>query len=200
MKILLATGNSGKLDEFRKLLDIPGLSIIGLKDLESEYPDCVEDGKTFEENADKKMIHWQGLTFMNVLADDSGLTVDALNGAPGVRSARFAGEKATDKDNNELLIERMKGVNNRAARFVCCLSLGLVGGNLFHFSGSVEGRILENPRGDKGFGYDPLFYHEESGLTFAELAAESKNLISHRAIAANKLRGFLLEEKLVLKD
>ena len=196
MKILLATGNRGKLEEFRKLLDIPGLTLIGLKDLGREYPDCVEDGTTFEENADKKVNHWQGLTGMNVLADDSGLVVDALNGSPGVRSARFAGENATDINNNDLLLKRLQGRDNRSARFVCCLSLGLAGRNRLHFNGSVEGLIIQQPRGNNGFGYDPLFYHEESCQTFAELSVGSKNLISHRALAVEKLRKFLLAENL----
>lgn len=191
MKILVATGNLGKLKEFRRLLDIRGLELICLKDLNGDYPDCIEDGGTFRENAEKKVRHWAGLTGMNVLADDSGLAVDALGGAPGVHSARFAGEDATDNSNNTLLVEKLKGVKKRSARFICNLSLGLSGRDIVNFQGTVDGEILESQRGDNGFGYDPLFYHPESGKTFAEISPEMKNSISHRAKAAIQLRDFL---------
>ena len=192
MKILLATGNRGKLEEFRKLLDIPGLTLIGLKDIEGDFTDCIEDGDTFQENADKKALHWLNWQKCNVLADDSGLEVEALNGEPGVRSARFAGEHSSDILNNELLLEKMRGEENRSARFVCCLSLCFPGGEIHHFKGTVEGKITDQPRGNNGFGYDPLFFHEDSGRTFAEISVESKNSISHRARAVGKLREFLL--------
>jgi XTP/dITP diphosphohydrolase len=146
-------------------------------------PACVEDGLTFEENAIRKARHYgphaPGLLF----ADDSGLEVDALGGAPGVWSARFAGPHATDEANNRLLLEKLDGVTNRAARFTCAIAL-VEGERLCGvYRGSVKGEILDAPRGEGGFGYDPLFYYPPFGSTFGEAGEERKFSVSHRGKA-----------------
>jgi len=150
-----------------------------------------ETGDTFEANAAEKAIaygkHVEGYLF----ADDSGLEVDALGGDPGVRSARYAGENATDEANNALLLERLRGVENRTARFVCVIALVKDGRLVKIFRGAVEGRILNAPRGAGGFGYDPLFFYEPFGCTFGEAALEQKMTVSHRAIALEKMFNYL---------
>ena len=181
-RLYCATGNAGKLREFRMAADPTRVEIELLPDYK-RLPVAVEDGATFEENAIKKARHYgphvPGLLF----ADDSGLEVDALGGAPGVYSARFSGPHATDESNNRLLLERLHGAANRAARFVCAIALvegeRLVG--VYH--GAVEGAILDEPRGSGGFGYDPLFYCPAFGCTFAEATAEQKFSLSHRGQA-----------------
>jgi XTP/dITP diphosphohydrolase len=143
----------------------------------------VEDGDTFAANAILKAAYYAPLVAGLVFADDSGLVVDALDGAPGVRSARFAGEDASDAANNRLLLEKLRGVTNRTARFVCAIAL-MEGGELRGvYNGAVEGMILEEPRGAGGFGYDPLFYYPPFGCTFGEAAAERKFEVSHRGAA-----------------
>jgi XTP/dITP diphosphohydrolase len=148
-----------------------------------DLPEAIEDGATFDENAVKKALHYgrgvSGLLF----ADDSGLEVDALGGAPGVYSARFSGPDATDDSNNRLLLEKLNGVENRAARFVC--SIALVEGDQVRgiYRGAVPGRIIDAPRGPGGFGYDPLFYYEPFGCTFGEASADQKFTVSHRGQA-----------------
>ena len=144
---------------------------------------AVEDGATFEENAIRKALHYGAHAAGLVFADDSGLEVEALSGAPGVYSARFSGPHATDESNNRLLLEKLRGVSNRKARFVCAIALvegrRVVG--VFH--GTVEGVILHEPRGSGGFGYDPLFYCPAFGCTFGEATAEQKFSLSHRGQA-----------------
>jgi XTP/dITP diphosphohydrolase len=148
-------------------------------------PECVEDGATFAENAVKKAFHYWELSGKPgpVFADDSGLAVDALQGAPGVYSARFAGPGATDDANNRLLLEKLGGVENRSARFVCTIAVVDQGEVLGVYHGSVEGRLLHAPRGSGGFGYDPLFFYEPFGCTFGEASAEQKLTVSHRGQA-----------------
>lgn len=148
-----------------------------------QIPPCVEDGATFEENAIIKARHYARLVTGPLFADDSGLEVDGLGGAPGVYSARFSGPGATDASNNRLLLERLRGVEDRSARFVCAIAL--VDGErlLGVFHGAVAGRILEAPRGQGGFGYDPLFYYPPYGCTFGEAGEEQKFAISHRGQA-----------------
>ncbi len=148
-----------------------------------EIPPCVEDGATFEENAIIKARHYGRHASGLLFADDSGLEVDALGGAPGVFSARFSGEHANDASNNRLLLERLRGVENRAARFVCVVAL--VEGETVRglYRGEVEGVILDAPRGTGGFGYDPLFYYAPFGCTFGEAGEEQKFLVSHRGKA-----------------
>jgi len=182
IRLYCATGNPGKLREFRLAAGHAAVEIELLPRI-AELPPCVEDGATFEENAIRKARHYgrhaPGLLF----ADDSGLEVDALGGAPGVYSARFAGPDATDRANNRLLLERLRGAANRGARFVC--SIALVEGERLvgTWRGAVEGRILDEPRGAGGFGYDPLFYYPPFGLTFGEAGEEQKFAASHRGQA-----------------
>jgi len=148
-----------------------------------DLPEAIEDGATFDENAVKKALHYgRGVSGL-LCADDSGLEVDALGGAPGVYSARFSGPDATDDSNNRLLLEKLNGVENRAARFVC--SIALVEGDQVRgiYRGAVPGRISDAPRGPGGFGYDPLFYYEPFGCTFGEASADQKFTVSHRGQA-----------------
>ena len=186
-RLSCATGNPGKLREFR-LAARPEASVaIELLPGFREIPPCVEDGATFEENAILKARHYGqraqpgGLLF----ADDSGLEVDALGGAPGVYSARFAGPHSTDEANNRLLLEKLRGVDHRAARFVCAIALVETGGGELRgvWRGWVEGVIIGEPRGPGGFGYDPLFYCPEIGATFGEAGEERKFAVSHRGKA-----------------
>ena len=182
MKLYSATGNPGKLREFRLFAEDRAVELEILAAFKS-LPPCVENGRTFEENAIIKALHYgphaPGLLF----ADDSGLEVDALGGAPGVRSARFAGPGATDAANNRLLLEKLRGVEDRTARFVCAIALVEGTKVLGAFRGAVEGRIIDEPRGPNGFGYDPLFFFPPFGCTFGEADAESKMTVSHRGKA-----------------
>jgi XTP/dITP diphosphohydrolase len=182
MVLRCATGNAGKLREFRLAAGHAPVEIElipGFRDL----PPAVEDGATFEENAVKKALHYGRQAGGLLFADDSGLEVDALGGAPGVYSARFSGPRATDESNNRLLIEKLRGVQDRAARFVCAIAL--VEGDRVRgvYRGAVEGRILDAPRGTGGFGYDPLFFHPPFGCTFGEATDEQKFAASHRGQA-----------------
>jgi len=148
-----------------------------------EIPPCVEDGATFEQNAVLKALHYGRHVSGWVFGDDSGLEVDALGGAPGVRSARFSGPQATAESNNRLLLEQLRGVENRSARFVCAIALAEDGRVHGVWRGTVEGVILDQPRGSGGFGYDPLFYCPTLGCTFGEAAEEQKFSVSHRGQA-----------------
>ena len=180
--LFCATGNPGKLREFRMAAGHAPVEIDLLPSFR-EIPPCVEDGATFEENAVIKARHYGRHASGLLFADDSGLVVDALGGAPGVYSARFSGEHANDASNNRLMLERMRGVENRAARFVCVVAL--VEGEAVRglYRGEVEGVILDSPRGTGGFGYDPLFYYAPFGCTFGEASEEQKFLVSHRGKA-----------------
>jgi XTP/dITP diphosphohydrolase len=191
IRLFCATGNPGKLREFRMAAGPEGGVAIGLLAGYREIPPCAEDGLTFEENAIRKARHYgphaRGLLF----ADDSGLEVDALGGAPGVYSARFAGPDATDEANNRLLLEKLQGVGDRSARFVCAIAL-VEGERLLRvFHGAVEGRITDEPRGSSGFGYDPLFYYPPYGSTFGEAPAERKFEVSHRGQALRAMLEWL---------
>jgi len=150
-----------------------------------------ETGETFEANAIEKALAYGAHTDGYLFADDSGLEVDALNGAPGVISARYAGEHATDAQNNALLLARLNGVENRTARFVCVIALVKNGALVKTFQGSVEGRIIDQARGMTGFGYDPLFFHELFGCTFGEATLEQKMRVSHRARALEQMFSYL---------
>lgn len=156
-----------------------------------EFPDCVEDGLTLEANARKKALHYSRLTNGLVFADDSGLSVDALGGAPGVYSARFAGEQATYKENNEKLLRELGCAPDRAAHFVCVIALAEGGRILVTVEGRADGLILEAPRGQGGFGYDPLFFFPPLGETFAGLDSKAKFGVSHRGNAFRKLLDYL---------
>ena len=188
-QVVLASGNNGKLNEMQHLLR--GLNIKLLLQKQMGIESAEETGLTFVENAILKARHASRLSGLPALADDSGLEVDALNGAPGIYSARFAGEGASDADNNEKLLKSLSGVeaSARTARFHCVLAY------LRHADdptpiiamGQLEGYILEEPRGNNGFGYDPLFLVPDEHLTSAELTSEKKNSISHRAVAMQNL-------------
>lgn len=188
-ELLVASGNKGKLREFAELLRGVVDTILSPADF-PDLPPVEEDGDTFEANAIKKALSAARFTGKPVLADDSGLCVDYLGGRPGVFSARFAGEDASDADNNALLLREMAGVptENRTAAFHCVIALCLPDGSCRTFDGALPGVILEAPRGEGGFGYDPLFLVPEYGQTFSELPMEVKNAISHRGRAMQMLK------------
>ena len=185
MKVFLATGNKKKIDEIKPLLkDFEVLSIAdGIN-----IPEVEENSDTFEGNSQKKALEIAKFLNMVAIADDSGLMVDALEGEPGVYSARYAGENANDSDNNKKLIQNLKGIGNRKAKFVSVISVAKPNGEVHSFRGEVEGLILDEARGNSGFGYDPYFYYVAYGKTFAELELSEKNAISHRARALSKMK------------
>jgi len=191
-ELLVATGNKGKLREFAELLKGVVDTILSPADFPG-FPEVEEDGDTFEANALKKARSAALFTGRPVLADDSGLAVDVLGGRPGVYSARFAGEGAGDSDNNALLLKELSGVpaEGRTAAFHCVIALCQPDGSCQTFDGSLPGVILEAPRGEGGFGYDPLFLVPEYGQTFSELPLEVKNAISHRGRAMQMLKAAL---------
>jgi XTP/dITP diphosphohydrolase len=198
-RILVATTNPGKLAEIRSMLDLP-VELVGLKNF-PDIGEIAEDGQTFAENARKKAIGYSVATGLWTIADDSGLVIDVLRGDPGVKSARFAGvngdRKLVDKKNIEKVLRLLKDVpeEKRTARFVCCLCLADGGKILAETKGTVEGVIIDKPRGENGFGYDPIFFVPKLNKTVAQLASEEKNLISHRGNAIRKLKPLL--EKLL---
>lgn len=192
MKLLLATNNAHKAQEIREILSGSFSDIMTMREAGIEL-EVEENGTTFRENALKKAVEtlaFAGDRFDAVLADDSGLCVDALDGAPGVYSARFSGEGHNDAANNAKLIALLKDVpeNKRTARFCCCVALARTGMDPIAVQGEVEGTILYAARGENGFGYDPFFYYAPFGKSFAELSAEEKNAVSHRRRALNLLR------------
>jgi XTP/dITP diphosphohydrolase len=190
MKIYCATTNKGKLAEFRLAGAQFGFDVEPLGHLH-RIPPCEENGATFEENAVAKAVYYSGHAPGPLFVDDSGLAVDALGGAPGVVSARFAGPDATDEENNRLLLERMRGVADRRARFVCVVALAQQGDLIRTFEGTVEGILTKAPRGSNGFGYDPLFFYPPFGCTLAEVPRERKITVSHRGKAVAAMLGFL---------
>jgi XTP/dITP diphosphohydrolase len=185
MKLLIATRNHHKLEEIRAILDIPGLELTGADQVPG-LPEVEEDAPTFEGNAIKKARTLALAAGCWTLADDSGLEVDALHGAPGVRSARYAGPEASTPANNARLLRELEGVADRRARFRCVLALCAPDGRAWTVEGRCEGTILEAPRGLCGFGYDPLFVPEGQTQTFAELAPGIKNRLSHRGRALQR--------------
>jgi XTP/dITP diphosphohydrolase len=184
--VYCATSNPGKLREFQ--LAAPDFDVRALP-AKLEPPE--ENGATFEENAILKAEYYGGFAGGYLFADDSGLEVDALGGAPGVHSARFAGEHASDAQNNALLLERLKHSSDRTARFVCVIALVKDAKLVRTFRGSVEGRILGGAKGSGGFGYDPLFFYESFGCTFGEAPIKDKMKVSHRAQALAGMFTFL---------
>jgi XTP/dITP diphosphohydrolase len=192
MKLVLATKNKNKIDEIKALTrDIP-VEILTLED----FPALVlppEEARSFIENALEKARFVARSTGLTALADDSGLEVAGLGGCPGVRSSRYAGEGATDKENNEKLLRELSGVGaeRRKARFICIIALVEPSGHEVSFEGTCEGVIGTEPRGGYGFGYDPLFIVDEVGKTMAELPPEEKNKLSHRARAIERLKEWL---------
>ena len=191
MKLFCATTNPGKLREFQLALEdafqletLPSLASIAAPE---------ETGQTFEENAILKARYYSKYCDGYLFVDDSGLEVDALGGAPGVYSARFAGLGASDAANNKLLLEKMRGVPDRTARFVCVVALAKAGQLTGTFRAEVEGRLLEAPKGASGFGYDPLFFYPPFGSSFGEAPLGRKMEVSHRAKALHKMRVYLAD-------
>lgn len=200
--IVLATRNAHKVREFREMLRGYSIELRSLDDF-GPIPEAVEDGETFDDNAYKKALHTAKILGLPAIADDSGLAVAALGGRPGVYSARYAGTDATDDDNCQKLLQEMAGETNRKASFHCVISIAVPSGPALTYEGSCDGVLLTEKRGSSGFGYDPLFYFEEFGKTFAELTMEEKNRVSHRGKALAEFREELpkvvkwLEQRLI---
>ncbi len=210
--LVVATQNRGKLDELRLLLAPLGVQVLSPQDVAKREITVIEDGETFDANAKKKAQTVAGITMMLTVADDSGLEVDALGGAPGVRSARFAGERATDAENNAALLAALDSLESDPhgsrtsetyeARFRCVLALVdpfVKDGEPFLVEGTCAGKIVRTPRGSGGFGYDPLFVVDGIDKTMAELTEEEKSRVSHRGRAFEKLR-LVLEKTLAERD
>jgi XTP/dITP diphosphohydrolase len=187
-EVIIATKNPGKAREFEHIFASRGIEVKTLLDF-PEIPEVEETGTTFEENAILKAEAVSKALNKMVIGDDSGLIVDALEGRPGIYSARYAGEPKNDQNNTEKVLAELKNVpeEKRTARFYCALAVAVPGQTTMTVSGTCEGRILTEPRGVNGFGYDPVFYVPEKGLAMAELSADVKNRISHRANALIKL-------------
>lgn len=185
--LVLATRNPGKTAEIRDLLKDFPVTIQNLDDF-GPIPEVVEDGATFEENAYKKASQTARVLGLPALADDSGLTVAALDGAPGVFSARYAGPNATDAERCERLLADMRGRSDRRAAFECVISIAMPTGPALTYEARCEGRIAEAPAGSNGFGYDPVFYYPPLARTFAELTMAEKSRVSHRGLALRELR------------
>jgi XTP/dITP diphosphohydrolase len=189
VRLYCATTNAGKLREFRLAVERFGKGRLDVEALAglTGIPPCEETGATFEENAAQKAVYYSLHAPGPLFADDSGLEVRALGGAPGVVSARFAGEGAKDETNNRLLLQKLAAIEDRTAQFVCVIALAERGRLIRTFRGVVEGRIIDEAHGPNGFGYDPLFFHEPFGCTFGEASAERKLLVSHRARALEQM-------------
>lgn len=190
MKIVIATNNKNKVREFKSLFK--NIEFLSLSDI-NYTKEIIEDGKTFEENALIKARQIAKELGVIAISDDSGLEVDALNGAPGIYSARYAGGH-NDEDNNKLLLKNLEGVKNRKARYVCAICVCQPNLDYRIVRGTVEGRIIDERRGSEGFGYDPYFYVDEFKKTFAEVSLEQKNTISHRARALRKIKEICNED------
>jgi XTP/dITP diphosphohydrolase len=199
--IFLASANPGKVREFQTAAHAAGIEVKALPGF-SRLPACVESGSTFEENARQKAIHYSSHTTELVFADDSGICIDALKGAPGVYSARYAGPGASDAANNQKLLTELRLLENgsasarqvpaqRAAHYVCVIALARQGEILTVVEGRANGAIIDSPRGSSGFGYDPYFFYAPLGKTFAELSAKEKFAVSHRGEAFRKLLEYL---------
>lgn len=193
-RLLIATTNRGKLREFASLLADWPFATVSLEDVGIDA-DVAETGSTFEENSALKAASYSRLSGMLTLADDSGLEVDALGGEPGVRSSRYAGPDANDAQRIAFLLQRLNNIDKDewGARFRCVIAVALPDETPSLFSGECRGRIIEEPRGDNGFGYDPVFLLPELSKTMAELSSEEKNRVSHRARAAQKASKALKE-------
>jgi XTP/dITP diphosphohydrolase len=189
MKIVFASGNEGKVREIREMLEGVRIELVSLSNY-AGVPEIVEDGKSFLENALKKAKIISEFTGETVLADDSGLQVEVLGGEPGIYSSRYAGEKATDEENNSALLAKLKNIpqEKRTAFFRCVLVLYRKDGSYDYFEGKWNGQIIDERRGNNGFGYDPIFWVPELKMTAAELPAEIKNKVSHRGQAFAQLK------------
>jgi len=195
LQILAATSNKHKVEEFKSAFApvLDRIAILTAADIPG-YPDIQETGSSFEENADIKAREASAYADMPAFADDSGLEVAVLNGAPGIFSARYAGDNASDAQRIRKLLADMNGKTNRRARFVCVIALAYRGSSVKTFRGEVNGTIIDEPRGSQGFGYDPVFVPDGYDKTFGELGPEIKDKISHRAKALEKLVAFIREE------
>lgn len=194
-RIFLATKNPDKAAELGAILEPYGIGVLG-PEVIRDLPSAVEDGATFRDNAVKKALHYSRYVDGPVLADDSGLEVEALDGRPGVRSARLGGPSASDADRVRLVLNQLEGVEweRRGARFRCVIAVARADDLLQTFDGQVEGRITFEPAGAAGFGYDPIFYYEPADMTFAEMTAEEKSQVSHRGQALERAVGWLTEQ------
>jgi XTP/dITP diphosphohydrolase len=192
-KLLLGTRNPGKVAELRALLRGLDLELESVADLADPPPDPPEDAPSYAENATFKALAYARATGLPTVADDSGLEVDALGGAPGVRSRRYFGEDVSPDVRNRMLLALLDGVTERTARFVAVIALAQPDGRVETFDGEVRGEIATSPRGEDGFGYDPIFIIAEDGRTMAEVPDDEKNAISHRGLAAAKLRAELAD-------
>ena len=192
-KIIVATGNEGKMNEIRQILGNENIKFSSLKDEDLQDVEIIENGKTFEENAIIKAKTVMEATGSLVLADDSGLEVDYLNKEPGVYSARYMGENTSYRIKNQIILDRLHGVPDivRSARFVCVIAAAFPDGRVETRRATIEGRIAQEPAGENGFGYDPIFYLPEKGKTTAQLSAEEKNEISHRGKALRQIKEIL---------
>ena len=193
MKLIIASNNAHKLVEIKAILGCAFDEIITMREAGIEH-ETVEDGKTFLENAEKKAREITEISGCPALADDSGICVDALGGAPGIYSARFCGHHGDDEANNRLLLEKLRGVENRSAHFTSAVVLTMPDGRKFEAEGYFYGEITDRPAGKNGFGYDPLFFVPEYGCTSAELTPEEKNAVSHRGAALRKLLEIIKNE------
>ncbi len=193
MTLHCASTNPGKLREFRLAAEKFAHGHVSIEPIENlrDIKAPEETGKTFEENAVQKALYYSSHAPGLIFADDSGIEALALGGEPGIHSARFAGPRATDEDNNRLLLEKLRGIKPRAGRFVCVIALARRGELVRTFHGIVEGRILEALEGVNGFGYDPLFWYPPFAATFAEISPERKLLVSHRGRALKEMLDWL---------
>ncbi len=196
--MIFATGNMGKMKEIKAILGDIGEEILSMKEAGIDM-DIVEDGNTFEENAIIKAKAVMERTGKLALADDSGLEIDALNKEPGIYSARYMGEDTPYEIKNSNLIERMKGVKgkDRSARFVCVIAAAFPDGEIITTRGTIEGVIAEEPAGENGFGYDPIVYVPEYGMTTGQMDPDAKNAISHRGKALTAMKKILEERKII---
>ena len=183
---MLATRNKGKTREFAELLNHPSIEILNLDDF-GPIPEVIEDGATFDDNAYKKASFTARILGYPALADDSGLCVDALGGAPGVISARYAGDNASDAENVKKMLAAVKGEKNRDAAFKCVISIAVPTGAALTYEGECKGIIIDEPAGDNGFGYDPVFFYPDLNKTFAQLTIEEKGRVSHRGRALQEM-------------
>ena len=192
-KLVIASNNRKKCKEIETILGALGMHVVPAE--QTIFVDVVEDGETFAENAKKKAEAFMRANNTAALADDSGLCVTALNDAPGVYSARFAGDSATDADNNIKLLAKLNDLNDRSAHFICALHVSTPEGIHYRSEGRVEGHILNDLTGDTGFGYDPLFFSPELNKTFAQASSEEKASVSHRGRALRSLKQRILTSK-----
>jgi len=193
--LLIGSGNPGKIEEYRRILAGLDVALVAPADLDPAPAEPSEDSATFADNATSKARAYAKATGLETVADDSGLEVDALSGAPGTRTRRFFGDDATAKERNARLLAMLEGVTDRGARFVCVVALARPDGEIELFDGEVRGEIARAPRGDGGFGYDPIFVVAGDGRTMAELPADEKDRVSHRGMAGGKLRARLADSR-----